>query len=175
MKPDLQVSTRKTGVQQVYEGLKASGVNFAVYLPDSALYPLIPLLEEDPEVQTVACSREDEGIAIAAGAYLGGKITVAFMESSGVGFAPLILARTQLQRTPMLILASHSKALGLHFDYHGATRVVGEGVFEGLNIPYVVVDDPSKLKTFVEQAVATIRSQKTSVGLVIPAFVLGGD
>src|ERR1041384_3570255 len=70
--------------ERFYRALREGGVDFAVYLPDSILDPLECLLEEDPEVQTVVCAREDEGIAIAQGAYLGGRLPVALMEGSGV-------------------------------------------------------------------------------------------
>ena len=57
----------------VHAALRAGGVNFAVSLPDSVLHPVDRLLENDPDVQTFVCSREDEGVAMAVGAYLGGK------------------------------------------------------------------------------------------------------
>lgn len=162
-------------VQLAYEELISSGINFAVYLPDSVFYPLTQKLEADENIQTVVCSREDEGIAIAAGAYLGGKTPVVLMESSGLGFSGLVLARTQLQRTPMLILAGHSRTLGIHWDFFGASRAAGEGVLEGLRIPYKVVDDSANLSAFIKQAVVTMKGQKTSVGLVIPQYIMRGD
>lgn len=161
-------------VQLAYEGLVSGGVNFAAYVPDSVFYPLTRKLEEDETIKTVVCTREDEGVAMAAGAYLGGKVPAVLMESSGLGFSGLILARTQLQRIPMLLLAGHPKVLGVHWDFFGASRMVGEGVLKGLEIPYMVVDDPKNLKTYIEQALVTVRGQKTSVGLVIPRYVMGG-
>ena len=109
-----------------------AGSTFAVYLPDSLLDPIEDrLLDDDPEIQTVVCTREDEGIAIAMGAYLGGKLGVALMEGSGVGLSGLILARGLLQRTPVLLIVSHDRALGVQFDYHGATRLVAQGYARG--------------------------------------------
>ena len=82
------------GAVELYLGLKAGGVDFAVYLPDGTLPPVERLLRADPDIQTVQCAREDEGIAMAAGAYLGGKLPVALMEGSGLGYAALILSRS---------------------------------------------------------------------------------
>ena len=62
-----------------HRALRAGGVTFATYLPDSLLDPIERLLDDDPEVQTVICTREDEGIAIAMGAFLGGRLSVADM------------------------------------------------------------------------------------------------
>jgi len=155
-----------------HRGMRAAGIDFAVYVPDSLLSPIDELLEADPEVETVVCSREDEGIAIAMGAYLGGKLPVALMEGSGLGMSGLILARGLLQRSPLLIIASHNRVLGEQFDYHGATRLVGEATLAGLGIPYKVVEDPSSIETVVREAVLTITGQRLPVGLFVPRHLL---
>ena len=152
--------------------MRAAGINFAVYVPDSLLSGIDALLEADPEVQTVVCSREDEGIAIAMGAYLGGKLPVALMEGSGLGMSGLVLARGLIQRTPLLIIASHNRVLGEQFDYHGATRLVGEATLAGLGIPYFVVNDATQIETIVREAVLTITGQRLPVGLFVPRHLL---
>jgi sulfopyruvate decarboxylase TPP-binding subunit len=116
-------------------------------------------------------SREDEGIAIAMGAYLGGRLPVALMEGSGLGLSGLILARGLLQRTPLLIIASHNRVLGDQFDYHGATRMVGESTLAALNIPYLVINDAAVIQTAVREAVLTIKGQRLPVGLFVPRHI----
>src|SRR5438477_2659575 len=154
-----------------HRALRAGGVSFAAYVPDSLLDPIERLLDADPEVQTVICTREDEGIAIAMGAYLGGKLGVVLMEGSGLGMSGLILARGILQRTPLLLIASHNRMLGEQFDYHGATRMVGEATLSGLNIPYSVITDPAMIETSVREAVLTIKGQRLPVGLFVPRHI----
>lgn len=161
--------------RDAYAALRAAHVDFAVYLPDSVLYPIALLLEADREVRTVVCSREDEGVAIAAGAYLGGRLPVVLMEGSGVGYCGLILARALLQRTPMLILASHNSVLGERFDYHGATRMVGEGTMRGLGIPSLVVHESRMIRTAIQGALETVQGQKIPVCLFIPSHVVQGS
>ncbi|HYY89772.1 MAG TPA: hypothetical protein VFA49_13315 [Chloroflexota bacterium] len=158
-----------------YEALRDGGVDFAVYIPDSLLDPIEQLLEADPAVQTVVCSREDEGIAIAMGAYLGGHLPVALMEGSGLGLSGLILARGLLMRTPLLLVASHTRALGERFDYHGATRLVGEATLAGLGIPAVVLDDPRQMPILVREALLTVKGQRVPVGLFVPRHLMRTD
>jgi sulfopyruvate decarboxylase TPP-binding subunit len=161
--------------EAVHTTLRSAGVNFAAYLPDSVLCGVADLLEADPGVQTVICSREDEGVAIAIGAYLGGKLPVVLMEGSGAGYCGLILARALLQRTPMLLLVSHNPVLGERFDYHGATRIAGEGVMHGLGIPHMVVYESRLIPIAVRGALDTVRGQKVPVCLFIPGYVMHGD
>ena len=172
--PSSGVPPAPWGATQLYLGLKDGGIDFAVYLPDSTLPPVERLLRDDPDIQTVVCAREDEGIAIAVGAYLGGKTPVALMEGSGLGYAGLILARAQIQRTPMLLVASRTRILDEAFDFHAASRLVGEGVLQGLGIPYLIVNDPAQLRTMAAKAVTTVRGQRTSVALLLPNFVVNG-
>jgi sulfopyruvate decarboxylase TPP-binding subunit len=159
----------------VHAALRAGGVNFAVSLPDSVLHPVDRLLADDPAVETYVCSREDEGVAMAVGAYLGGKVPVALMEGSGVGYCGLVLARAQIQRTPLLLLVSHNGALGEAFDFHGASRAAAEGVLRGLNIPHVVITDRGQAPLLVQQALVTVLGQKTVVGILVPPYLFAGE
>ena len=158
--------------QAFHRALRAGGVTFAVYIPDSLLDPIERLLDDDPDVQTVVCTREDEGIAIAMGAYLGGRLGVALMEGSGLGLSGLILARGLLQRTPLLLIASHDRALGEQFDYHAATRLVAQPTLEGLGIPAVPIHSPDMVETAVREALLTIRGQRVPVGLIVPRHLM---
>jgi sulfopyruvate decarboxylase TPP-binding subunit len=155
-----------------YEGIRAGGSDFAVYLPDSVLYRTMHLLESDPDVTSIVCSREDEGIGIAVGASLAGRLPVALMEGSGLGYCGLILARAIIQRTSLLVIASHSPALGERFDFHASSRMAGQATFEGLHIPYVVIDDAASVKDVVRRSLATVQSQRTIVGILVPPFVM---
>lgn len=155
----------------VHRGLRKAGVDFAVVLPDSVVRPVDRLLETDPEVQRYVCTREDEGVAMAVGAYLGGRVPVVMMEGSGVGFCGLVLARAQLQRTPVLMLVGHTRGLGEPFDYHGATRLVAQGVLDAVGIPHHVLDDRTTAGELVGHAVTTLLGQKTSVALLIPPYL----
>ena len=156
-------------------GAVRAGVDACVYLPDSCLTPTIRAFQETESILMVPCAREDEGVAIAVGLDLGGRTPVCMMEASGIGYSALILARAQLQKTPVVIVASHSRLAGEPYDYHGATIMVGEGVFGGLGIPYEVARDPQVLESLMFRVVQTARAQRTSFGLFVPPFVARGE
>lgn len=171
---DLPDEAIRPGSRAIRDGLLAAGVDLVVHLPDSVLWQ-VPVLMAREGVTTVVCAREDEGVAIAAGAFLTGRLAAMVMEGSGVGLSGLILARIQLQRTPVLILASHSMVLGEPHDYHGATRLAGTGIFSGLGLPHMIVNDHRMLASATEQAAITARGQKSVVGLFFPDFVMDGE
>jgi len=174
--PEAVGSAAATGTGTIAErardALVRAGVTLAVYLPDSVLLPLTAALEGEARIRTMVCSREDEGMAIAAGASLAGGVPVVLMEGSGVGFGGLILARAQVQRSGFLVVASHSPALGERFDYHAASRAAGAGVLTGLNIPFVIAGSADDLLVYLERAVETVVGQRSVVGVLVPPFVL---
>ena len=159
-------------VGAIVEALRASEITFATYLPDTLHYPIAQRLEEDSHFTCMACSREDEGVAMAMGAFLGGRWPVLLTEGSGLGLSGLILARGIVQRTPLLILASHNDALGERHDYHAATRRVTEPLLRALNIPYVIAIDSSKIPLLIREAQLTVRGDRRPVAVVFPRHSL---
>lgn len=69
----------------IYDVFKAQKIAMISYVPDAGHVRLINLCEADPEMRAVPLTTEEEGVAFAAGAYLGGKRTALLMQSSGVG------------------------------------------------------------------------------------------
>lgn len=155
------------------KGAVRAGVDVCVYLPDSSLTRAIRAFQRTG-MTCVACSREDEGVAIAVGLNLGGRTGICLMEASGIGYSGLILARAQVQRTPVVIVASHSRGGGEPNDYHGATILVAEGIFGGLGIPYEIATEAGSLDARIYRIFQTARGQLTSFGLLIPPYVMSG-
>jgi len=155
-------------------GAIRANVDACVYLPDSCLTPVIRAFERSNKINMIPCAREDEGVAIAVGLNLGGRTAVCMMEASGLGLSGLILARAQVQRTPVVIVASHTAGAGEPYDYHSATALLSEGVFKGLGIPYEIATQTAALETLLCRVVETARGQRTSFGLLIPPFVAAG-
>jgi len=156
----------------VCAALKASGIDFAVFLPDSLLYPIERLLQDDPDIETYQCSREDEGVGIAIGASLAGRKPVVMMEGSGIGLSGLALARGILQRNGMLLLIAHNSTLGERYDYHGATRLVAEPILTALRIPYHVLFDGAEIPVVIPEAQRTVEGQRTPVAVLFPRHVI---
>lgn len=163
---------RQESVEAFYDGFMAAGIDYAVFLPDSMLDGVEQLMLERGGIDIYQCSREDEGVAMAMGAFLVGRKPVALMEGSGIGLSALILARGIVQKTPTLLVIGHGSALGERYDYHGATRLVAEPVLEALGIPYHVLFRPDEIKTVIVEAQQTVGGQRIPVGIVVSSHVI---
>lgn len=86
--------------------LKAAGVRQASYVPDAGHATLIRRFEADEDVRAISLTTEEEGIAIAAGAWLGGVRSVLLMQSSGVGNCINMLSLPVQARMPLLMLVT---------------------------------------------------------------------
>jgi sulfopyruvate decarboxylase alpha subunit len=76
------------------------------YVPDAGHTALIELFHADPDVTCNVLTTEEEGIAIAAGAWLGGQRSVLLMQSSGVGNCINMLSLPVIMRAPLLMLVT---------------------------------------------------------------------
>ncbi len=90
----------------LYRGLKEAGVAQAAYVPDAGHSRLIELLHADTEVQTTVLTTEEEGLAVCAGAWLGGQRATLLMQSSGVGNCVNMLSLMAMCRFPLLTLVT---------------------------------------------------------------------
>src|SRR6187200_2632371 len=90
----------------LYRVLKANDVRQMAYVPDAGHTALINLFHADSDVTCNVLTTEEEGIAIAAGAWLGGQRSVLLMQSSGVGNCINMLSLPTNCRMPFLTLVT---------------------------------------------------------------------
>ena len=91
---------------EVHRVLKDAGVRIVGYVPDAGHKRLIELCQADAGMRAVALSTEEEGIGLAAGAWLGGEKTVLLMQSSGVGNIINVLGMVTVCRLPLVLLVT---------------------------------------------------------------------
>jgi sulfopyruvate decarboxylase alpha subunit len=69
----------------IYAALKRQRIAQVGYVPDAGHATLIKALHADPQMKVSVLTTEEEGVALLAGADLGGERGVLLMQSSGVG------------------------------------------------------------------------------------------
>ena len=90
----------------VFAALKRAGIAQVGYVPDAGHAHLISAAHADPSIRTTVLTTEEEGIALAAGAWLGGQRAVLLMQSSGVGNCINMLSLPVNCRMPFLTLVT---------------------------------------------------------------------
>jgi sulfopyruvate decarboxylase alpha subunit len=92
--------------QEIYRVLKQARIGQVSYVPDAGHGQLIEPFHADPEIRTTVLTTEEEGVALAAGAWLGGQRGVLLLQSSGVGNCVNMLSLMSACRFPLLMLVT---------------------------------------------------------------------
>jgi len=91
---------------ELYRILREWDVTQFSYVPDAGHAVAINRSLEDPDVHSIPLTTEEEGVAMLAGAHLGGARGVAMMQSSGVGNCVNMFSLVKNGQFPMLLLIS---------------------------------------------------------------------
>jgi sulfopyruvate decarboxylase alpha subunit len=90
----------------IHRALKAQRVRQVSYVPDAGHKRLIELCHADKGMAAVPLTTEEEGIGLAAGAWLGGERSALLMQSSGVGNCVNALTLASNCGFPLLIIVT---------------------------------------------------------------------
>lgn len=91
---------------EVFGVLKTLGVQQVAYVPDAGLDELLKLCAAEPSMRSISLTSEEEGVALVAGAWLGGQRAVLLMQSSGIGNIINMLSMTRVCAFPLLLIAT---------------------------------------------------------------------
>ena len=89
---------------RLFDTFKRAGIRQVGYVPDAGHARLIDLCRADPDIRDVVLTTEEEGVALAAGAWLGGERSALLMQSSGLGNCVNMLSLMRTCRFPLLML-----------------------------------------------------------------------
>src|SRR5947207_10077483 len=90
----------------IHRALKSQSVRQVSYVPDAGHKRLIELCHADKGMTAVPLTTEEEGVALAAGAWLGGERAALLMQSSGVGNCVNALTLAATCGFPLLMLVT---------------------------------------------------------------------
>jgi sulfopyruvate decarboxylase alpha subunit len=158
---------------KVYEILKTADVRQMAYVPDAGHTTLINLFCQDPDVDSNVLTTEEEGIAIAAGAWLGGRRSVLLMQSSGVGNCINMLSLPVIGRFPLLMLVTMR---GEWAEFNPWQVPMGRGTqpaLEAVGVRVLRADTAEDLVDTVESAAALAFNADQQIAVLIGQRLLG--
>mgnify|MGYP002395920551 FL=1 len=150
--------------------MREAGIDFVAGLPDGWLNPLHQRLEEDSSFQYICVPHEGIGVAICAGAWLGGKTPMLVMENSGLRTSAETIARIcMFARIPILMLISFRGDVGDTEYWAVQHRILMGPLLKAFRIPYKIIRkaDRGELKRSIVGAIKTMNMQLYPVAIVI--------
>jgi sulfopyruvate decarboxylase subunit alpha len=145
------MSSVETPADLIVAGLKRAGIDLVASLPDQWLGDVIERCEADPDITHIKLAREDDGVGICAGAFLGGRKAALICQNAGVLLAINALGGMAFHhQIPFLVIAAQRGCFDDGYYYQMYKGRITEPVLKGAGLPHYVIDDPSQL-SLIEQ------------------------
>ena len=140
---------------EILSALKSLGFRVAVCVPDSWLGGIAERIEAEPGMTLVRATHEEEALAIACGARLGGARSVLLVQNIGLlTMGSGLVALAVRYQFPVLILAPFRGSPRDPIYYHVGKGRVTEPVLRAYGLPYAVASPAEPIRAQVENAAA---------------------
>jgi sulfopyruvate decarboxylase alpha subunit len=148
---------------QVFRDQRISQV---AYVPDAGHAHLIELCRGEPTMRAVVLTTEEEGVALLAGAWLGGQRGALLMQSSGVGNCINMLSLIEECRFPLLTLVTMRGQWGEFNPWQVPMGHSTAAALENAGVMVYPADDAARVVETV-QAVAQIAFNTSRAAAVL--------
>jgi sulfopyruvate decarboxylase alpha subunit len=158
---------------QVRRDLVAAGVGVVGYVPDAGHKRLIELCHADRKMRVVPLTTEEEGIGLAAGAWLGGERSVLLMQSSGVGNLINVLGMVKVCRFPLVMIVTMRGEAG---EFNSWQVPMGEAtarVLEAMGVTVLRAEKEEEISPSVRNALHSSFRDGSAIAILIAQRVVG--
>lgn len=148
----------------------ALGYRWYAGVPCSFFTGLINYVSTDPALTYVSSANEGDAVAAAAGAWVGGRRSIALMQNSGLGNAVSPLTSlTHVFRIPVLLLVTVRGEPGVADEpQHALMGRITPALLDTMEIPWAYLpDSPQALEEALAQADASIGERERPYALLV--------
>ncbi|MEW6335621.1 MAG: decarboxylase [Thermodesulfobacteriota bacterium] len=160
--------------QKIVALLKANDICSISFVPDTVIGRILLAAKEDPGFQFTTLAREEEGIGIITGEYLGGRRGVLMMQGAGLGNCVNALASLAVPyQIPFLMVISQRGELG---EFNACHVVMGKAlrrILEALGIQHYTVNREDELETVLGGATKTAYTSEQPVAVILTPSLVG--
>jgi sulfopyruvate decarboxylase alpha subunit len=159
--------------KEAHRTLKDAGVRVVGYVPDAGHKRLIELCHADPAMRAVVLSTEEEGIGLAAGAWLGGKRSALLMQSSGVGNCINVLGTVRECRFPLVMLVTMRGEFGEFNPWQVPMGQATRPVLEAMGVVVQKVTAADEIASTLAAAARLAFDSYAAVAVLVSQRIIG--
>ncbi|HSD49775.1 MAG TPA: thiamine pyrophosphate-binding protein [Candidatus Methylomirabilis sp.] len=159
--------------QHIFHELQAARIRQVAYVPDAGHSQLIQLCQADANMRSVSLTTEEEGVAMLAGAWLGGDRGVLLLQSSGVGNCINMLSLNQECRIPLLALVTMRGEWGEFNPWQVPMGQSAQAALEAAGVYVYRVDTPTDVAETVRAAATLAFQSRRAVAVLIGQRLIG--
>jgi sulfopyruvate decarboxylase alpha subunit len=169
----MNAAAKPTWPDALYDLLRRHNITQFAYVPDAGHRVLIDRSLADPAVHSVALTTEEEGVALLAGADLGGARGVLLMQSSGVGNCINMLSLVKGGRFPFLTLVSMRGDFGEGNPWQYPMGQAVQPVLEAMGIICLRAEHPDEVIPTVSGALTMVFQSGMGVAVLLTQKLIG--
>jgi sulfopyruvate decarboxylase alpha subunit len=158
---------------QLFNTLKRADVMQVGYVPDVGHARLIERCRADAQIRDVVLTTEEEGVAMAAGAWLGGQRAALLMQSSGVGNCINMLSLMRTCRFPMLMFITMRGEWEEFNPWQEPMGSIVEPVLKLCDADVYRAREPGEVQGLAERAVQQAYGDERVVALLLSQQLIG--
>ena len=148
-------------------------VTLVSMVPDAGHSRLIELCQGDPGIRTVTLTTEEEGVALAAGAYLGGARSALLIQSSGVGNCVNMFSLPRTCHLPFFTLVTMRGEWGEFNPWQVPMGQSTTAVLEASGVTVFRADTAADVGPTVEGALQLAFQSRRRVAVLLSQRLLG--
>ena len=157
----------------IFQVLVNHQVRQVAYVPDAGHTNLIKRCGQYDEMVSVPLTTEEEGVALLAGAWLGGDRGVLLMQSSGVGNCLNMFSLTRTCRMPLLMLVTMRGEWGEFNPWQVPMGQNTEKLLKAAGILTFHVDESNLLGETTEAAARMVFEGPAAAAVLISQRIIG--
>jgi sulfopyruvate decarboxylase alpha subunit len=159
----------------VRDVLKRHNVSLIVYVPDNVLRPLIEAVHTDPFFTAFAVAREEEGLGILSGAWMGGRRGMLLMQTSGFATLPNVIASLAVPfQIPVLMMVSERGTLGEFNIGQALVARTMRPVLEALAVEHHTMTRLDEAEFIVDRSITQAVATQAPCCFILSPLLTGG-
>ena len=158
----------------IIEQLKTYNIRFLSYVPDSIIEQYLKLARQDRFFDILPLAREEEGVGVVTGQYVGGQRGALLFPTSGVGNAIHALASLAIPyQIPMPLFIGCRGELG---EFNPSQVPIGQAlrpILDALRIPRFELIHPEEVNVIVDGALKLAYALESPVAILLSTQLAG--
>src|SRR5215813_1728508 len=160
--------------QDILELLKAYNIRFLSYVPDAIGEYLLKLARQDSFFDLLPLAREEEGVGVVTGQYVGGQRGALLLPTSGVGNAINALASLAIPyQIPLPMFIGCRGELG---EFNPSQVPMGQAlrpILDAMRIPHFELTHPEETNVIVDGALKLAFALESPVAVLMSTQLAG--
>jgi len=158
---------------RLFATLKRADVRQVGYVPDAGHSRLIERCRADADIRDVVLTTEEEGVALCAGAWLGGQRAALLMQSSGVGNCINMFSLARSCRFPLLMFITMRGEWEEFNPWQVPMGSIVDPILKLCDAEVYRATEPDEVERAAERAVQTVFGDERIAAVLLSQQLIG--